>query len=38
MDDKDLKFLDELMPWNRDMKGHIYQNQEAIKAITAVSQ
>jgi len=26
------------MPWDPDMKEHIYQNQEAIKAITAVSQ
>jgi len=38
MDDKDLKFLDGLMPWNPDMKEHIYKNQKAIKAITAVSQ
>ena len=38
MDDKDLKFLDGLMPWDPDMKEHIYQNQEAIKAITAVTQ
>lgn len=38
MDDKGLKFLDGLMPWDPDMKEHIYQNQEAIKAITAVTQ
>jgi len=34
MDDKDFKFLDELMPWDPDMKEHIYQNQEAITAVT----
>jgi transposase len=38
MEDKDLKFLDSLMPWDEKIKEHIDQNQEDIKSITAVRQ